>query len=307
MIFITFDMDDSRVVYDSPNVVFNEEGYAVLLEPGDLGYTQLQPGDPGYQPPEPTAKRRRSTLSSVANNVTNSPINMSFQFVVVPNPNNAVRPFRARAKLGPQVEEEELLAAVTDDSGVSRADVEKVLMATSKKTVEFMRQTRPLAHVLGLFRAIPSISGSFATNEPSDDAVKAGIGFTLVVGPDADAAMTDGLTVEKVGETGAVKPELENVMLSPGGQTDRYSTSKALKGSGDHFRGSGNSQTWPKAYLLDDTLSNSIELPVFMCSQTEILIGPAPAGTTGTRRLKLVAGWDSTIEFLYPQPLTLLP
>jgi hypothetical protein len=38
----------------------------------------------------------------------------------------------------------------------------------------------------------------------------------------------------------------------------------------------------------------------------EILIGPAPAGTTGTRRLKLVAGWDPTIEFLYPQPLTLL-
>ncbi len=300
-----WDDPDPRFVWDNPNLRWGEPGY--LLEPGDLGYTQLNPGDPGYQPPAPKPARRRRSLSSVTNQSTNTPRAMSFQFVILPNPNNAVRPFRARASLGPQVEEEELLAAVTTDSGVSRADVEKVLMSTSKVTVAFMRQTRPLAHVLGLFRAIPSISGSFATNEPSADEVKAGIGFTLVVGPDADAAMTDGLTVEKVGETGAVKPELQNLMLTPGGQTDQYSTTKALKGSGDHFRGSGTNQAWPHAFLLDATLGNPIELPVFMCSQTEILIGPAPAGTTGPRRLKLVAGWDSTIEYLYPQPLTLLP
>jgi hypothetical protein len=34
---------------------------------------------------------------------------------------------------------------------------------------------------------------------------------------------------------------------------------------------------------------------------------PRRDGTTGTKRLKLLAGWDATNEFLYPQPLTLLP
>ncbi len=59
MIFITFDMDDPRVVYDSPNVVCNEEGVGVLLEFGDPGYTQLAPGQSGYEaPPQPKARRR---------------------------------------------------------------------------------------------------------------------------------------------------------------------------------------------------------------------------------------------------------
>jgi hypothetical protein len=285
-----WDDPDPRIVWDNPNLRWGEPGY--LLEPGDLGYVQLNPGDPGYQAPEPKAKRRRRTSSSEVSQPTNTPSTMSFQFIIVPNPNNAVRPFRARVKLGPQVDEDELLAAVAADSG-------------SKVTVDFVRQTRPLAHVLGLFRAIPTISGSFATNEPSADEIKAGVGFSLVVGPDAEEAMTDGLTVEKVGEEGAIKPELENLVLSPGGQTGKYSTTKALKGSGDHFRGSGTSQAWPTAVLLDEDLTNGITLPVFMCSQTEILIGPAPAGTTGPKRLKLTAGWDSSIEYLYPQPLTL--
>lgn len=298
-----WDDPDPRFVWGNVNLRWGEPGY--LLEPGDLGYVQLNPGDPGYQAPEPQPKRRRRTSSSEVSQPTNPPSPMSFQFIIVPNPNNAVRPFRARVKLGPQVDEDELLAAVAADSGVSRADVEKVLQSTSKVTVGFVRQTRPLAHVLGLFRAIPTISGSFATNEPSADEIKAGVGFSLVVGPDAAEAMTDGLTVEKVGEEGAIKPELENLVLSPGGQTGKYSTTKALKGSGDHFRGSGTSQAWPTAVLLDDTLANPIPLTVFMCSQTEILIGPAPAGTTAPKRLKLTAGWDSSIEYLYPQPLTL--
>ena len=170
-----------------------------------------------------------------------------------------------------------------------------------------MRAGRPRATQArcGLFRAVPSITGSFATNEPSADEVKAGVGFNLIVGPDADAAMADGLTTEKVAEEGTVKPEIENLVLSPGGQTGKYSVSAALKGSGDHFRGSGSNQPWPQAFLLDEALANPIPLPVFACSQTEILIGPPPAATTGTKRLQLIAGWDSDITFLYPQLLTL--
>jgi hypothetical protein len=234
---------------------------------------------------------------------------MSFQYVIVPNTPNSPRPFRARAKLGPTVAEDEFLDAVTADAAdpaITRAIVEKVLTSASRVTVGHMRDTRPVDHVLGLFRAIPSVSGSFLTNEPSTDEVKAGVGFTLVVGSDAQAAMTDGLTVEKVGETGIIKPEIENIVLSPGGTPNAYSLTAAMKCSGDHFRGSGPNQAWPHAYLLDASLANPIPLTVFMCSQTEILIGPPPAGTSGSKRLKLVAGWDSDIEFIYPTPLTLV-
>ena len=230
---------------------------------------------------------------------------MSFQYIIVPNPKNPQRPFRARARLGETVGEAEVLDAVAADSGIARADVEKVLRSLSKVTIGYMRQTRPIAHILGLFRAIPSITGSFATNEPSADEVKAGVGFNLIVGPDANAAMAEDLTVEKVDEEGTVTPQIQNLVLSPGGQTGKYSVTAALKASGDHFRGSGTNQPWPQAVLLDENLANPIPLTVFACSQTEILIGPPPAGTTGTRRLKLAAGWDPDITFLYPQPLTL--
>jgi len=85
------------------------------------------------------------------------------------------------------------------------------------------------------------------------------------------------------------------------------STTAAMNCSGDDSGSSGPNQAWPAAYLLDPSLANPITLPVFMCSQTEMLVGPPPAGTTGIKRLKLAAGWDSDIEFLYPVPLTLAP
>ena len=71
--------------------------------------------------------------------------------------------------------------------------------------------------------------------------------------------MTDGLTVEKVGEEGTMKPEVQNLTLSPGGQPDKYSTTAAMRGSGDHFRGSGPNQAWPHAYLLDANLAMSVK------------------------------------------------
>jgi hypothetical protein len=35
-----------------------------------------------------------------------------------------------------------------------------------------------------------------------------------------------------------------------------------------------------------------------------MLIAPAPAGTTGPKRLRVVAGWDDDIEIIYGNPLT---
>ena len=298
-------MDSGNVLdcFDNPNCFFDENGIGRRREPHDPGYVVWFP--PGYTPPaesKPRRQRARATFTAADN--PSPTTTMAFEYVIIPNTPNAPRPFRARAKLGDAVEEAEMLDAVAADSGLARADVEKVIRSLSKVTVGFMRQTRPLAHVLDLFRAVPSVTGSFLTNEPSADEVKAGVGFTLVVGPDAQAAMTDGLGVEKVGETGIIKPEVENIVLSPGGTPNAYSTTAGMKCSGDHFRGSGPNQPWPTAYLLDTSLANPVQVTVLMCSQTEMLIGPAPAGTTGDKRLRIVAGWDNSLEFIYPAPLT---
>lgn len=261
----------------------------------------LQPGDPGYVGPTP-ARRRQPSPSVIAVNPYPDTA-MSFQYVILPNPQNTDRPFRARARLGAQVEQNELLDAIAADAAVDRATVEKVIRSLFKVMIGFLRQTRPIGYVLGLFRAFPSITGSFATNEPSGDEIKGGVGFTLAPGPDADALMSVDLAVEKVDEQGTVAPEIDSVTLSPGGQSGHYSTTAAMKVSGDHFRGSGQGQPWATARLLDASMANPIALPVFACSQTELLIGPAPAGTTGTRHLQITAGWDTTLSDM-SEPLT---
>jgi hypothetical protein len=302
--YIVWGDKDKRVVYGNKNLRWGSPK-SYLLEPGDPGYVELQPGEPGYVPPAPEPKkkpRRRSTLSPV--NLQPSNHTMAFQYVIIPNPKNPQRPFRARPVLDTQVSADQFLNDVAADAQVTREIVEKVLTSLSKVTVGNMRENKPLAHALGLFRATPTITGAFATNEPTADEVKAGIGFALIVGPEAQAAMVDGLATEKVDEVGTVKPEVETVTLSPGGTPEKYSTTAGLKLGGAHFRGSGTNQPWPRVYLLDDNLANPIELTVIACSQTEMLLAPAPAGTTGPKRLKVVAGWDDDIEIIYSKPLT---
>ena len=296
-----WDSGDPLDCFDNPNCRWGDPSYR--LEPGDPGYVVWFP--PGYVPPAPERKkkpRRRSTLSAAENPQPSN--TMAFQYIIIPNPKNPQRPFRARPVLDTQVSADQFLNDVAADAQVTREIVEKVLTSLSKVTVGNMRQNKPLAHALGLFRATPTMSGSFATNEPNAEEVKAGIGFALIVGPEAEAAMLDGLTVEKADEVGTVKPEVETVTLSPGGTPNKYSTTAGLKCSGDHFRGSGSNQPWPGVYLLDASLANPIQLTVIACSQTELLIAPVPAGTTGSKRLKVVAGWDSDIETIYSQPLT---
>ncbi|MBL9132396.1 MAG: hypothetical protein JNG86_14420, partial [Verrucomicrobiaceae bacterium] len=79
MIYLRFDMNDPRVVLDSPNVRFID-GRGVLLEYGDEGYTQLAPGTPGYEAPPPPRPRRQITLSLSSLNL---PTNMQpFRYIV---------------------------------------------------------------------------------------------------------------------------------------------------------------------------------------------------------------------------------
>jgi len=238
---IRWDDPDPRVVWGNVNLRWSDPSY--LLEEGDLGYVELQPGQPGYVPPQPARPRRRaaSSLTSIPE-PPNTTTAMSFQIVILPNPQNELRPFRGRPKMGEQVGESEFLDAVVvhaADPAVTRAVVEKVIESLFAVMIGYLRQTRPLAYILGLFRATTTITGSFPTNAPGDDALNAGIGANFNLGPLADAALTDGITTEIVGEEGTITPEIDSIVLSPGGQADKYSLTAAFKVSGDHFRGSG--------------------------------------------------------------------
>lgn len=225
------------------------------------------------------------------------------QYLIIPN-RSTTRPFRARVKLGAQVNEDELLTAVAANAGVDRATVELVIRALFRVMIAFLRQSRAIGSVLGLFRAFPSITGSYATNEPSADEVKGGVEFTLAPGPEADALMTGGLDVERVGERGTVKPVIDSIALNPGGQVDVYSTSVFLRVSGQHFREYGTDADWAVVALLDSAMGNPIPLTLGSCTETELIVSPVPAGTTGTRYLKITAGWDPTL-FTVSGPLTL--
>lgn len=294
--------------YDNPNCFFAEDGFAYRLEPGDPGYVEWFP--PGYQPPAPAPKRRRrrrpSSQTSTEPQTAITSMNPC-RIVIMPNPQNEERPFRARVKLGPQVSQNEYLDAVVADAAdpaITRAVVEKVIHSLFKVMTGYLRQCRPIAMILDYFEANPGISGSFTTNNPSAEELKAGIGASISTGPAVEMLMTDGLSTEIVEEVGLVRPHIDSIMLSPGGQVGKYSTTAALKVSGDHFRGSGQGQPWCIAWLVDDDGANPVALSVFSCSQTELLIGPVAAGTNGTKRLKIVAGWDTTLVDL-SGPLTL--
>ena len=56
-------------------------------------------------------------------------------------------------------------------------------------------------------------------------------------------------------------------------------------------------------FLVDSAFANPIALPVFACSQTELLLGPVPGAPTGTKYLKIVAGWDNSLVTIYQTAL----
>lgn len=228
------------------------------------------------------------------------------QYIILPNPRSTTRPFRARVKTAPQIESEQLLTEVAADAGVDRATVERVLQSLFRIMITYLRQSHPIGSVMGLFRAFPSITGSYTTNDPSAEQVKGGVEFTIAPGPEADAQMRGNLDVERVGEQGPVKPIIDAITLNPGGQVDVYSTTVALRVSGEHFREHSAGAAWATVDLLDGTMGNPAPITLTSCTETEITLVPMPSGTTGTRYLKITAGWDPDL-FTISGPLTLYP
>lgn len=306
--------DEAERWEGSPNFHLDDPPY--LFEPGDIGYVAtdfiprppsptprppLQPPDPALQPPRPLITHASITIPDHANPYV--PTMNPLQYIILPNPRSTTRPFRARVKTTPQIESDQFLLEVAADAGVDRATIEKVVRSLFKVMIAHLRQSQPIGMVLGLFRAFPSITGSYATNTPSADEVKSGVDFTIAPGPEADALMSGGLDVEKAGEQGLNKPTIDSIALNPGGQVDVYSPTMAMRVSGVHFRKDSNSAQWPLVQLLDSNMGNPTHLIVTACSETELVLAPVPTGLTGTRYLKITAGWDAEL-FTVSGPLS---
>ena len=96
--------------------------------------------------------------------------------------------------------------------------------------------------------------------------------------------------MEKAGEVGAQVPIVTSVRGRPGNNPDRYGvgTAQGCEVNGDHFRDRRAAALWPTAFLVDSNGGSPIALAVLDCTPTRLVLGGAPAGTTGVRFLKVI-------------------
>jgi hypothetical protein len=138
---ITFDMNDSRVVYDSPNIRF-VDGRGVMLVTGDELYTHLAPGTPGYQaPPAPAPKKKRPFHRKPITQSNSDPsIPMPIlKYNVVPKSNGG---FPTRVLLADEFEDSEVDNIVATRTGLSEAQCVAVITAYHETFRRMRRRLR---------------------------------------------------------------------------------------------------------------------------------------------------------------------
>lgn len=231
-----------------------------------------------------------------------------FKYIVIPNPSSTTRPFRAIADLGPSVEEPEFLAKVVALSGKDLATVTAVLQAVFAAILFFVRDTRRINTVLGLFTSQPTISGSFPTADPSAEDVKKGIDFTIAPSPEQRAAMIAGLSIEKTGEQGPTMPHVDGVTLQPGNHNNACKALGMLQVRGQNLR-DGTAGAPPSAILTDFDGSLPVTLVTMTSTegQAQFSIPATLTSDVGHKLLVLTATVGAnTRTTTYATPLTLL-
>lgn len=310
MIFLRFDMNDSRVVYDSPNVKFMD-GRGVLLEPGDEGYVQLAPGTPGYQAPvqpAPKPKRkplgRRSALSTKTQSTHNTmPDDDSFHYNVGPAGGGRWRP---RAEIqGKQTPEQHIAAIIAKctAAGITGATApltEAILGFSDEETIDRAKATFSIDYPGGYRRMIPSASGSQAA--PEFEGTYDNLGPDAVVyltrkGKERFAAGFTSVLGEVRSEKTAVIARVVNVF---NGSEDTYKVGKGQRVEGEDLDGMGkyHATTDPEhpewagtgAFYISQTDASVVQVPWedFITKKPSELAWITPAGLTGPQTLKIV-------------------
>lgn len=297
---------DPRVRWGNPNLRWGSPSY--LLEPGDEGYVVLQPGDPGYVPPAPEPppkprRRRRHFPSSTSATTNPQTTSMNpFRYIVYMIKNL----YTAKCVLRDAVTETQFLDTLAARSELTRPQVEKVVTEMFGIFVENAREGRPIDFILRRLRMIPSCGGRYDTPDPDNADVCDTLAFNLVVHPDETDKLRAGCPMDKTGEAGENAPEIDSVRARPGNVLNKYGVgvNAFTEVNGDNFRDRRADAPWPTAFLLDENLANPIAIGVADCTPTRLVLGGAPAGTTGTKFLKVVgADGNFTTD---DQPLTAL-
>ncbi|MEQ1860351.1 MAG: hypothetical protein ABMA13_10475 [Chthoniobacteraceae bacterium] len=271
---------DPRCVYGNKNLRWGSPA-SYLLEPGDEGYVELQPGDFGYVPPEP--RRRRPTISVESLNL---PPNMQpFRYLIA----LIHELFTSRPVLRPAMPEGTYLDTLATRAQLTRAQVEKLVTEQAALHVELARQGIPVDFILKRFRMLPSSGGRYSGPDPDNGEVCDTLNYSIVIHPDEIDKMRVDCPLEKTGEVGMNAPEIASVRGRPGNAPNRYGvgTAQATEVNGLHFRDRRADAPWPTAALVDANGGNPIALTVLDSTPTRLLLGGAPAGTTGMHHLKI--------------------
>jgi hypothetical protein len=276
MIYIRFDMNDARVVLDSPNVRFLN-GRGVLYEFGDREYTQLAPGTPGYEaPPSPKRKRQnRISLDSLNLPTTMQP----FRYIIY-----LIKGiFTAKPVLRPAMSEGEYLDTLATRTGLTRGQIEGFITAQSALHIELVRQGIPVEFIMKRFRVLPSCGGRYTSPDPDSGDVCATLSYSLVVHPDEIDKMRVGCPVDKTGEAGELGPVVESVRSRPDNVLSQFGVglTAGTEVNGKDFRERLAGSAWPTVTIAPVAGGAAVPLAVLDCTPTRLVLGGAPSGTTG--------------------------
>lgn len=197
--------------------------------------------------------------------------------------------FTAKPALRDPMPEGEYLDTLATRSQLTRAQVEKLFTEQAGLHVELVRQGTPVDFILRLFRVLPSCGGRYTSPDPDSGEICATLNYSIVVHPDEIDKMRASCPIEKIGESGERGPEIDSVRSRPGNLLDKYGvgTSGGTEVNGDNFRHRRSDAPWPTAQLIPTAGGTAITLTVLDCTPTRLVLGGAPAGTTGSYYLKV--------------------
>lgn len=283
MIFLRFDMNDSRVVYDSPNVKFID-GRGVLLEPGDEGYTQLQPGQPGYQPPlSPTPKKRTYHRSS------NMDIPTQMEFTFITKLTSDGEKFTTRPDFGPNWEQAELDALVHSKFPTVPAETCGAIGKQYFMELLCAATPRRCLRLFGLLYTRPSSGG--AKTAPDGFATPEDIKADMVIGYLAEVVRDwrEALTIRNTGSEGVAAPVVQAVLDEFTGAQNHYTAMQNVRLVGvnlDLDKTNANQGVYIAPAAGGAWVRLSTYGPITQ-GQIYVLI---PTGTTGAQKLRVVNG-----------------
>jgi hypothetical protein len=316
MIYIRFDMNDSRVVWGNPNLRWGDPSY--LLEYGDPGYTQLAPGTPGYEaPPKPKAKRRRRHSLNANDKPTkhNTTMDSNFHFNVVPKAGggNTTRVVLQEEMLTPELVSLTQAALTARGITLTTEQITAVGEEIAKVSITALTQSRPVRRAFGYFTHEPTCGGSHADPDftPTVDNMNAGSRGRLA--PAGQELFDSIVTFHRDGVMGDKVPTVTRVYDGTTREVDQITL-------GGPFRLSGPRDFGPEpgmgATLLGIFLERSGGTPVRIgafsdWTESEIRgAWPAAISGTGTVELRVVVQYPGNAEpstFIYGTPLAIVP